>query len=641
MRKIKQVIGTLLSAGLVVGMVVAPSSTAEAAKKGKAVKVKAPYTKNVYIAKRKKVKLSVGEKVTFQSKNKKVATVSKKGIVVAKKVGKTKIVVKAKKNKKKKATITVRVMKCAVKKVSLKQKNISVQVGTTASLKATVKAKKGASKRLYWKSSNVSVAGVSGKGVVTGKKVGTATITVQATDGSKKKATCKVRVTENAANARPTPMPTDDIVGMTVMNKCALTFALARPHTLSESDIKIQKRSLAYGEYRVTLDVDMVYSTDGQNYTVVLSEEMEVSQGEFVKLTIPSLEGLKEKEVMYLEPAGVYSDENVYRGIVGEKNRWTMGFHNNIGYSQYAVTGLPEGFTYEDQSGSIRISGTPTQVGIHEAKLTATDEYGNTYVEKIIFCFGDASHLVAYSTGGSNCILGRSGNYVSGSVMVSGGSGAYNYEVQSTAGNFTVSGDGWLRGTPDMPGEYVVNVLVTDANNPALTTTTTATFRMEEGVEVTGMVRDAVGNPVTNSVRVSFQSSDATVPNPVSVTTYCDEEGKYSVVLPRGTYDVRVNDGQEIATIVSFDRMITISQAMDFALPLYQVTLVNPQGESFGGHVCWNVTQIGTEKKSLGWGDKIYLRPGNYEVVTRDEPYQKASFAVGTEALRVVVSAEQ
>lgn len=48
-----------------------------------------------------------------------------------------------------------------------------------------------ANKKVTYKSSSTSVATVSTSGVVTGKKVGTATITATAADGSKKKTVTK------------------------------------------------------------------------------------------------------------------------------------------------------------------------------------------------------------------------------------------------------------------------------------------------------------------------------------------------------------------------------------------------------------------------------------------------------------------
>ena len=82
--------------------------------------------------------------------------------------------------------------KIAVKKVTLNKDKITVKKGKTKTLKATISPQNAADKKLTWSSSNKKVATVSKKGVVKGKKKGTATITVKASSG--KKATCKVIV---------------------------------------------------------------------------------------------------------------------------------------------------------------------------------------------------------------------------------------------------------------------------------------------------------------------------------------------------------------------------------------------------------------------------------------------------------------
>ena len=73
-------------------------------------------------------------------------------------------------------------------KLKLNKSSVTITVGKTVTLKATVTGKKGTVK---WSSSKKSVAMVSPRGVVTGKKKGTATITAKV-NGVKK--TCKVTV---------------------------------------------------------------------------------------------------------------------------------------------------------------------------------------------------------------------------------------------------------------------------------------------------------------------------------------------------------------------------------------------------------------------------------------------------------------
>lgn len=78
--------------------------------------------------------------------------------------------------------------------IKLSVSNVSLAKGKTVKLKATVAPETATDKTLSWKSSKNSVAAVDKNGVVTGKKYGTAIITVTANDGSGKTATCKVTV---------------------------------------------------------------------------------------------------------------------------------------------------------------------------------------------------------------------------------------------------------------------------------------------------------------------------------------------------------------------------------------------------------------------------------------------------------------
>lgn len=82
--------------------------------------------------------------------------------------------------------------KPAPSSVKISPKKLTLTEGKTKQLTCKIKPA-GANKKLTWSSSNSAVATVSSKGLVTGIKAGTATITVKAT-ANKKKAKCKVTV---------------------------------------------------------------------------------------------------------------------------------------------------------------------------------------------------------------------------------------------------------------------------------------------------------------------------------------------------------------------------------------------------------------------------------------------------------------
>ncbi len=143
--------------------------TVEAASKNMSVKASCG---SVYVGSSKKinVKAPKGSKISYKSLNSYVSTDSK-GNVKGKKAGtgKVRVTVSKKGYKRVTKTVTVKVVK---RNQKVSAKNVTVNVGKSASLGASAKT------GLKFKSSNTKVAMVNSKGVVVGKKVGTAKITV-------------------------------------------------------------------------------------------------------------------------------------------------------------------------------------------------------------------------------------------------------------------------------------------------------------------------------------------------------------------------------------------------------------------------------------------------------------------------------
>lgn len=99
----------------------------------------------------------------------------------------TKTVKKGGKKKKVKKTATVK----------LKKSKITLQAGNKLQLKASVQPAKASTKKVKWSSSKKKWAAVTQKGLVTAKKKGrghTVKITASATDGSGKKAVCRIKI---------------------------------------------------------------------------------------------------------------------------------------------------------------------------------------------------------------------------------------------------------------------------------------------------------------------------------------------------------------------------------------------------------------------------------------------------------------
>ena len=124
--------------------------------------------------------------VTWSTTDATVATVSN-GVVTAKKVGTATLTAKA---GDKTATCAITVVATPVTSVTLNQTSASLKAGETVTLTATVNPNDATDKTVTWSTTDATVATVS-NGVVTAKKVGTATITAKAGD---KTATCAITV---------------------------------------------------------------------------------------------------------------------------------------------------------------------------------------------------------------------------------------------------------------------------------------------------------------------------------------------------------------------------------------------------------------------------------------------------------------
>ena len=161
------------------------------------------YDKKVTIEKGEKVTLKVkvkpknatNKKLKFKSSNKKIVSVSKKGVIKGKKNGKATITISAKDGSKKKVKLEVTV---GVKVTGVTFTNADRfderGVGAVDDLFAEVTPVNASNKKLVWKSSNEKVATVNQDGEVTMVSNGTATITATSTDGTKKKASKKIKV---------------------------------------------------------------------------------------------------------------------------------------------------------------------------------------------------------------------------------------------------------------------------------------------------------------------------------------------------------------------------------------------------------------------------------------------------------------
>lgn len=136
--------------------------------------------------------------VTWSSNSTGIAKVSTAGLVTGVTAGTAVITAKANDGSNKSATFTVTVTKKVIKvtKISLSATNLPMKVGRTEKITATVTPTNADNREVTWSSSAPTVASVDQSGNITAKKVGNATITVTAKDGSGVTAICQVSVSD-------------------------------------------------------------------------------------------------------------------------------------------------------------------------------------------------------------------------------------------------------------------------------------------------------------------------------------------------------------------------------------------------------------------------------------------------------------
>ena len=133
------------------------------------------------------------QKLTWSSDKPAVATVDDNGKVTAVKAGEATVTVTTRDGGKT-ATCRVTVSDREIKVTEITLAALAFYVGESKAITATVKPDDATNKALTWKSSDETVATVDATGKVTGVKIGTATITATARDGSGVSGSCTVTV---------------------------------------------------------------------------------------------------------------------------------------------------------------------------------------------------------------------------------------------------------------------------------------------------------------------------------------------------------------------------------------------------------------------------------------------------------------
>lgn len=612
---LKRMFAIILSVAMIISLVNIPAIKSDAAgtKAVKKITVSNLPAKTLTLKKGKKFTLKTkvtvtggaSKAVSYKSSKPKIASVNKKGVITAKKKGKAVITITSKANSKKKLRITVTVGTPSTK-VSIKGKSY-VAVGKTTKLIATVTPNNASNKKVVWSSSNKGIATVSSKGIVKGRKHGTVTITAKAADGSGKKASFKVNVLEPVK-----------ISSISMPNMLTIKVVLQKAQKLSISDFSVYNKIFNYGTYNRRCVVDSIYTKDNKTYILTLNTNSDIIENTYIKVAVKGLVGSASKEMRFSYGKFTYNDETVYNLTLNQEFENGFYISNNLdyGYCTYTVKNFPAGiyYTVSESGNSLRIYGKPTKAGAYSSSISCKDEAGNIYNYTVKFNIGSDTKIAA-STYTEYYVSGENGDCSinTKAIKATGGSGSYNYAITGESYGLSIDESGKVKGTLTNPGTYNINVKVTDAVSSNISTQATVTIKVAEGYAVSGIVKDANGNPMPSDT-VVFMNKDKASKYINSVSTYVSYSGAYSTYLPKGTYDVVTYYYGTSKQL--FSQKITGSKSgYDITLPLYKVDInSNISDENLPEFGVW----YDQNNRQVGYGNALYLKAGTYKLHTDD-----------------------
>lgn len=162
--------------------------------------------------------------------------------------------------------------------IKLNTTNYRLGLNKTYTLKATVKSNAATNPKVTWESSNPSIVTVDSKGKITGRKLGTATITAKANDGSNVEATATIRVVRLVTSISLNKSTVTTVVGRTFALKATVkpsnaTYKTAKWTSSDESiaivDSKGNVTALKEGNVRITATANDSSNKSASAYVIV------------------------------------------------------------------------------------------------------------------------------------------------------------------------------------------------------------------------------------------------------------------------------------------------------------------------------------------------------------------------------------
>lgn len=512
-------------------------------------------------------------------------------------------------------------------------KKVTVEVGKSKTVKVKVKATGKTSKKFTAKSSNKKVATVKvkkGKVVITGKKAGTAKVTVKSKANKKKKKTIKVTVKSS-----------DATVKISQVRKNVFIFSFSKKVKLSPANVTAQIKQYKGGKYIQSLEVDDISSQDQKSYTVVLGLGVEIKNGATLKFTIKGVNKsaiVKEIESYYTD---VDKNTTEYVTALANEDIYEETYISSItggGYSKITkVTGVPTGMKYSVSQGYIVLQGKIANAGTYTTVINIEDEKGTKFTFKTIFVIGTASKLQIYVPKKTGSVYSDASHnmrfYSQSEIYVAGGSGEYTMTPKDKAGIFedyvdVYSSRSFWEFDVEQAKTYSGTFEVQDDNIPSVKATGTAVVEAKKGVLVTGKVTSISGKPIPAYVYAEPKTVSDGIQNEYYDST--DSSGAYSFCVLPAKYDLYAEHIDTYSYV--YNRNITSNTTLNFKLGVYKVTIksndskvpANKMGDWYQG------------KKHIGEGESLFVKPGTYNITSNDVaiPYNysaKASFKVSSD----------
>lgn len=509
------------------------------------------------------------------------------------------------------ATTSTTTSAARAKKLKFKKKKVTIKVGAKKKLGLTVKPKKA---KVKWSTNKKKIASVSQKGVVKGKKTGTAVITAKS---GKKKATCKVIVKAKAKKAATVKA---GIKNVEVLDSKRVRVTLNKAYVLSKANFSLKSKTQKSGTYNRTLAVESISNAANTVYEVVLATNTEsfddencIYSKDYVQVTISKLPGTKSKEVAYLSKASIGNE--YISGKVGSAISNFVHYDNwGVGKLTYSISKLPAGIVAEKYSSYILFSGTPTSVcNGSKVTITAKDEMGNKCTRNVYFYIGSDTQIVTYMPSEYSIVLANNLEMEYFPINVVGGSGNYSYELVSNDNtNITVEDNTICISDSILPGTYSVSYKVTDLGTN-VSVTGKKVLTVQKAVEVTGYVKTADGI-VIDAPEAYFTMSDEKSLYYISeyrIYGY-SEDGQYQAfVAPNQTYSVAAYAGNG-AKYYRGQKVAAKATIININIPVYAVSLVTDDASVVPYTEWYDDTK--SYNNNLGYGTTLYLKKGTYTI---------------------------